>query len=302
MRPPISVAAFAVVFLVAAALCGPRPAVAYGVVPVDKEREAAVLRLLARSVTVLTMQRPVRMLLVVKNIQRLLLIEHDGRTPRILAQYVCSTGANTGNKRLRGDERTPEGVYFITQVYTDSKVTVFGRRAFHLDYPNYFDQLASRGGDGIFIHGTNRELRPNNSNGCVSLDNHDLEDLARYLSRDEVPILIVPNLDAVPAGMMPAEQLIGPVKALLLPNGVNREEVDFDTLYLLRVCGQAVAVAEFSEIGSPRDTAAKGYSRSYMEFRPESGWTTSQWVWHAIGNRMQTAGVATPAPRRVIVY
>jgi len=300
MRSSLSVAALCVALLLA--LSCPRPAGAFGAVPVDRAREAAVLRLIDCSVSVFTTQKPVSIVLVVKDLQRVMVIEHDGVQPRILVQYVCSTGANSGNKRLRGDERTPEGVYFITKVYTDSKVTVFGRRAFHLDYPNYFDQAASRGGDGIFIHGTNRELRPNNSNGCVTLDNHDLDDMARYLARDEVPVIIVPNLKVSGPDVSLADSPIGPVKALVLPNGVERERMDFDSLYLIRVCGQAVAVAEFSETARRRGGGGRGYSRSYLEFRPESGWISAQWVWHPTATPVKTAEVAAPARRRVIVY
>ncbi|MDH5298856.1 MAG: L,D-transpeptidase, partial [Desulfobulbaceae bacterium] len=192
----------------------------------DKAMTAAVVGLVDRCLAVYTVERPLRLILVVKDIQRLFLIEHDGVRSRLLVQYVCGTGANNGNKQVRGDERTPEGVYFITQVFTDNKVTVFGRRAFHLDYPNYFDQAAKRGGDGIFIHGTNRELRSNSSNGCVTLDNRDLEDLARYLARDQVPVIIVPRLKLPVERNSPDAAVIGPMKALLLPNGVEREQVD----------------------------------------------------------------------------
>lgn len=301
MRSFLSVAAGC--FLIWSALFGSGSAFAAGAVPVDQAREDAVLRLVDRSLTVFSVNKPLRLILVAKDIQRLFVVEHDGVSPRILVQYVCASGANEGNKELRGDEKTPEGVYFITKVYTDSKVTVFGRRAFHLDYPNYFDQEAQRGGDGIFIHGTNRELRSKSTNGCVTLENKDLDQLARYLQRDAVPVIIVPTLDvAADAGFTALDTLIGPVKAFLLPNGVERERVDFDTLYMVQACGQSVAVSEFVNAAADSNSDARGYSRSYLRCTPSSGWVTAQWVWHPASRPLQTARVTTPAPRRVILY
>ncbi|MDH3359767.1 MAG: L,D-transpeptidase, partial [Desulfobulbaceae bacterium] len=211
----------------------PNLALALGPIPIDKDRANALSSLVDRSVTVLTTSKPLRLIVVAKDIQRLFVVEHNGIKPEIVVQYICATGENQGNKALRGDEKTPEGVYFITKVYTDKKVTVFGRRAFHLDYPNFFDQEAKRGGDGIFIHGTNRNLRSNSTNGCVTLDNKDLDQLAKYLARDQVPVIIVPRLDYTDKVTDTSPDTpIGPVKAFLLPNGVERENVDFDTLYM----------------------------------------------------------------------
>lgn len=281
----------------------PALALALGPVPIKHDLAEAVSRLVDQSVTVLAVRKPLRLIVVAKDIQRLFVVEHDGFETKIVVQYVCATGENQGNKAVRGDEKTPEGVYFITKVYTDSKVTVFGRRAFHLDYPNYFDQQAKRGGDGIFIHGTNRKLRSNSTNGCVTLHNNDLDQLAKYLARDAVPVVIVPSLDVenVSGDASPAT-LIGPVKAYLLPNGVERERVDIDTLYMVQACGQSVAVSEFSKTDGIARNGARGYSRSYMQHSLASGWVTAQWVWHPASKPLQTARVSTPPSRRVILY
>ncbi|MDL1966678.1 MAG: hypothetical protein LWW90_08450, partial [Candidatus Desulfofervidus auxilii] len=49
-----------------------------------------------------------------KSKQRLLLIEYNG-TINIKAQIPCSTGSSNGDKFFQGDEKTPEGVYFISR-------------------------------------------------------------------------------------------------------------------------------------------------------------------------------------------
>jgi len=293
---------FAALFVLLFSFYGSGQAYASGAVPVDSARADAVSRFIDRSVTVFTLGKPLRMILVAKDIQRLFVIEHDGDTPRVVVQFVCATGENYGNKKIRGDEKTPEGVYFITKVYTDRKVTVFGRRAFHLDYPNYFDQQDKKGGDGIFIHGTNRTLRSNSTNGCVTLENHDLDQLAKYLAQDSVPIIIVPHIAVGNNGNFSiTEALIGPVKAILLPNGVERERVDFDTLYIVRAAGQSVAVSEYSDTdGSIGSNKMRGYSRSYLQYNPASGWVSVQWVWHPGSRVLQTARMTKAPPRRAI--
>ncbi len=90
--------------------------------------------------------RPIHLILVEKDYQRLRVLRHDGRL-KVVAEYFAATGESFGPKETEGDSRTPEGVYFITKRYIDNKVTVFGTRAFHLNYPNVFDRDDGRGGN-----------------------------------------------------------------------------------------------------------------------------------------------------------
>lgn len=136
---------------------------------------------------------PVHFIVVEKSKQRLMLFEL-GHSLKLLKTFVCATGENPGKKNIRGDLKTPEGIYFITQIYEDKEVTIFGSRAYHLDYPNIFDKTAGLLGDGIFIHGTNKELTPYSTNGCITLANEDLDELSAYLSIDSVPIIVLENL------------------------------------------------------------------------------------------------------------
>lgn len=133
---------------------------------------------------------PSHFLVVEKKHQRLKLFEqNDGL--RMLREFNCATGENAGTKKTSGDARTPEGIYHITEIYEDKRITVFGSRAFHLDYPNAFDTHAGRLGDGIFIHGTNKKLIANSTNGCITLNNTDLDELAPYLTVNSIPIIIL---------------------------------------------------------------------------------------------------------------
>lgn len=119
----------------------------------------------------------------------------QGESLKHIKTFTCSTGENPGTKRISGDAKTPEGVYFITEVFQDNEITVFGSRAFHLDYPNVFDKYDGNNGDGIFIHGTNKTLIPYSSNGCITLNNDDLEKLAPFLTVKTIPVIVVEALE-----------------------------------------------------------------------------------------------------------
>lgn len=133
---------------------------------------------------------PVHFIVVEKKHQKLKLYE-QADSLRLIKEFTCATGENQGTKKNSGDSRTPEGIYHITEIYEDKQITVFGSRAFHLDYPNIFDSHAGRLGDGIFIHGTNKKLIPNSTNGCITLKNGDLDELAPYLGMNVIPILVL---------------------------------------------------------------------------------------------------------------
>ncbi|PHR29814.1 MAG: hypothetical protein COA36_02875 [Desulfotalea sp.] len=139
---------------------------------------------------------PVPFIIIEKQTQKLMLFE-QGNTLNLLHTFTCATGENPGTKKVSGDAKTPEGVYFITEVFQDNEITVFGSRAFHLDYPSTFDDYAGNKGDGIFIHGTNKTLVPYSTNGCITLNNDDLDKLAPYLTVQTIPVIIVETLGKI---------------------------------------------------------------------------------------------------------
>jgi murein L,D-transpeptidase YafK len=116
--------------------------------------------------------------LVDKSRQEVTLYRYDGRW-QISAQWACSTGKVQGRKAIEGDRKTPEGVYFATRDVGARYLTeTYGSRALPLDYPNWLDQQQGRTGSAIWIHGTNKLLKPHDSNGCVVMDNVAINDLA----------------------------------------------------------------------------------------------------------------------------
>ncbi|MEW6221501.1 MAG: L,D-transpeptidase family protein [Thermodesulfobacteriota bacterium] len=252
--------AFGLLAAKSAAKTAPLPAEPASPAPV----EAAVSRL----VQPLVGDGSIRFVLIEKDRQRLRLLERNGEVV-VLASYSCATGQNQGPKAVSGDARTPEGVYFVTRSFEDSKITVFGRRAFHLDYPNVFDQAAQRNGDGIYIHGTNRELAPNSTNGCITLRNQDLDELAGFLEPNAIPVVIVDSLDrlAAPGSFALSQEEIASLAAQAQPGAASSGPLALEALYLVAAGSQAIAVSGFAK---PGDADSRFFGRLYLD-RPAGG-------------------------------
>jgi murein L,D-transpeptidase YafK len=121
------------------------------------------------------------MLAVDKSSQQLYLVTGD--TPlRIAASYVCTTGQVKGDKRARGDLKTPEGVYFIVNHLSSGlDYTLYGNEAYPLNYPNPVDKLRRKTGYGIWLHGRGEQISPLQTQGCIALNNGDLSSLGKFL-------------------------------------------------------------------------------------------------------------------------
>ena len=100
---------------------------------------------------------------------------------------VC-VGAAKGQKQRRGDMRTPEGTFEITQVQDASHWTHdFGDGAGERAdaYGPYFFRLRTPGFSGIGIHGTcfPESTGTRASEGCIRLRNDDLRRLHPLIGR-----------------------------------------------------------------------------------------------------------------------
>jgi len=107
---------------------------------------------------------------------RMFIFRNDGHggLQQVSDEYVV-TGAKTGEKRRRGDARTPSGIYRFVDKLTGRRLPAgYGPVAFPIDYPNAMDRLHHYNGSGIWMHGyadgVNRRL-PQNSKGCFVLPN-----------------------------------------------------------------------------------------------------------------------------------
>jgi murein L,D-transpeptidase YafK len=120
-------------------------------------------------------QAPSFMLAVDKQEQLFSLFERKSPLTKI-AEYPCTTGQNQGDKLEEGDMRTPEGVYFVvSHISSGLNYSLYGNEAYPLNYPNPVDRLRRKTGYGIWLHGKGIPLAPFDSNGCVGLNNKDLD-------------------------------------------------------------------------------------------------------------------------------
>jgi len=115
--------------------------------------------------------------------------------------YIISLGtAPEGKKRMRNDNRTPEGLYTINGKNAASSY----HRNLGISYPNAADRRYARaqgldtGGD-IKIHGLPNQPRYSTEDylyhdwtwGCIAVSNEEVEELYRYVAIG-TPILILP--------------------------------------------------------------------------------------------------------------
>ena len=187
--------------------------------------------------------QPVHLILVEKAIQKLHLYGYDGRY-HLIKSYDCSTGENRGKKHEEKDRKTPEGIYFNIKTYRDSKITLFGDRAFRLNYPDPFDDLECNRGNGIFIHGSNRAVKPFSTNGCIVLSNPDLADLDKRINFKKVPVIIGERL---PYRFKPAgnnmSQFIPLFKKAMIPEHYASLKSEFRYITLLGFQERVVALS-----------------------------------------------------------
>jgi L,D-transpeptidase catalytic domain len=207
---------------------------------------------------------PVHLILVEKALQKLYLYCYDGRY-QLIKSYNCSTGEHRGKKQKEHDQKTPEGIYFNITAYRDSKITLFGDRAFGLNYPDIFDNFEGNFGGGIFIHGSNRTIKPFSTNGCVVLKTHDLADLDQRVSLEKTPVIIGEHLPYrfEPAGKEPSE-LMMLLKQAMLPERYQPLDRKFRYITVFGFEKRIVAVSEV-RIEDRKNT--HGFSRLYL-YRP----------------------------------
>ncbi|MCD4721791.1 MAG: L,D-transpeptidase family protein [Desulfobacula sp.] len=137
-------------------------------------------------------------ILVEKKTQTLFLYIFKDKTLFVQFQAPCSTGEASGIKQEAGDKKTPEGIYFLYDEYEDKYLSpIYGTKAFPTDYPNFIDKKAGKNGSAIWIHGTNKKLKPMDSNGCIAMENHSILKLSDYVSLHSTPVIIVDEIDKI---------------------------------------------------------------------------------------------------------
>ncbi len=146
-------------------------------------------------------------ILVEKQSQTLYVYSQETKGLSVAFSAACSTGEVFGDKNKAGDKKTPEGIYFLIDEYEDRYLTpVYGKKAFPSDYPNFYDQRLGKNGSAIWIHGTDKALKPMNSNGCIALENDNILSLSDYIRLDSTPLIIVEKIVKTDAAIQAARE------------------------------------------------------------------------------------------------
>ena len=132
---------------------------------------------------------------------RLYVFENGSQGLTLIREYYASVGKNGMDKQVAGDQRTPLGVYFVTkQVPSATLPARYGKQALALNYPNPYDRLQGRTGDGIWLHGIPPGMysrAPWATDGCIALANHYLQELSAYIDVQATPIVVAERLEWV---------------------------------------------------------------------------------------------------------
>jgi len=154
--------------------------------------------------SLLLMSRTVKVAVLIDKSKNRLYVyqrESDLLPPKLIKDFYVSTGKLRGNKFIKGDLKTPEGVYFVTRWIPDGRLPdKYGIGAFPVNYPNELDLRLGKTGHGIWLHGTNRDSYsrpPLDSEGCVVLPNIDLNAIKHLVEPGKTPMIIAEKIEWV---------------------------------------------------------------------------------------------------------
>lgn len=163
-------------------------------------------------------QNPAYLLQVPDSVVTILVAETDtstlhrfgtgaGAADRHDERYM-SVGQNGVGKQRAWDRRTPLGIYFVNErLDTKGMHERYGPLAFPLDYPNVWDRINKRSGDGIWIHGVTPDAGrrpPLDTDGCIALPNDELLALAPQLEPMVTPVIITRQIRWMNPGQIAA--------------------------------------------------------------------------------------------------
>jgi hypothetical protein len=116
-------------------------------------------------------------------------------------KFPIACGKNLGDKGIRGDMKTPEGVFRVSEIQNSSTWGhdfKDGNGEIEGAYGPYFIRLYVPGHSGIGIHGThdNNSLGTRATEGCIRLQNENLLTLLKLIHSGTV-VIITPSIDDI---------------------------------------------------------------------------------------------------------
>lgn len=149
-------------------------------------------------------------IVISKEDMMLRLIDYKGRE---IQKYPIACGKNYGNKETKGDLKTPEGLFHVTEIEKASSwVHDFGDGKGEIPgaYGPFFIRLEVPGQKGIGIHGTHKpeSIGTRDTEGCIRLNNEDLLKLVKQ-THIGMTVLITPSyMDVIKSGKVDSLNLI----------------------------------------------------------------------------------------------
>ena len=124
-----------------------------------------------------------------------------GKEVKTLMKFKIAIGKEKGDKQYEGDNKTPEGIYFVNRVI-DGKLLPekYGPLALPINFPNKFDRDQGKTGHGIWLHGVADDSRIEKANvteGCVAFYNADIKLLKNWLKPRQSVVMITDNTEDV---------------------------------------------------------------------------------------------------------
>lgn len=137
-------------------------------------------------------------IVVNKDDMSLKLIDYKGR---IQLSYGIACGKNYGDKTVKGDFKTPEGIFHISDIQDASTWKHDfgdGKGEISQAYGPFFLRLNVPGHKGIGIHGTHKpeSIGTRDTEGCIRLRNEDLLELKKNVYVG-MTVIVLPSLTDV---------------------------------------------------------------------------------------------------------
>ena len=146
---------------------------------------------------------------VEKSSHTVFIVKYENGQKTLVGTFDCKTGKNPGDKKVQGDHKTPEGIFYlidkmnrqqIEQKVGKQNAYMYGETAFITDYPNALDQLNDKDGGGIWFHGTDEpfsETSALDTRGCVVTTNESIKIISNFIDLKKTPLVIVETLNFI---------------------------------------------------------------------------------------------------------
>ena len=112
--------------------------------------------------------------------------------------YTCACGKGFGNKRSRGDCRTPEGFFRAGKVQNSENWHYTDENGVRSENPGQygprFFRIVTPGFNSTGIHGTDApwSVGGRRSHGCVRIKNENILELVKFVTKG-MPVIVLPG-------------------------------------------------------------------------------------------------------------